>query len=90
MVDVQGVAQKAVRRRGRLDPDKADLVQALGVRPHRCAERPGQQLRAQADAEEGAILRDPALDPLDLVAQIGLVASGLVRAQVLRAAATAA
>src|SRR3546814_11878214 len=64
---------------GRLDPHIAGLVQPVLVPPDASAQRARQELAAEADAEVGPAAVDPAPDPVDLGADVGL-AGGVVHA----------
>ena len=60
---------------GRADRVVADLGALIDVAEHARAERARHHLRAEADAENGLLLRDRHVDPVDLLADelVGVV-----------------
>ena len=68
LVDVQRRGQHPAPRRRRAHGHEADLVKARRMRAHLGPQGPGEQLAAEAEPQIGALVENPAPDPVEFCA----------------------
>ncbi len=77
LVYVQRAGKDLSTLLGRMHRHESDLVQAAGVRADPCVQRARQQLSAEAQPQVRAVVRYPALNPVQLGADV-IMALGVV------------